>query len=60
MVVLRMGIWEGFVAKLTPEKIVINECVELAKEFGGESSGSFINGVLGTMLNDIRRQKPTE
>ncbi len=34
----------------TPPKVIIDEAVELAKEFGGESSPSFINGVLGNIL----------
>lgn len=34
----------------TPQKVVIDEAVELAKEFGSENSSSFVNGVLGTIL----------
>ena len=34
----------------TPPKVIIDEAVELAKEFGGESSPSFVNGVLGNIL----------
>ena len=34
----------------TPEKVVIDEAVEIAKKFGAENSASFINGVLGTIL----------
>lgn len=36
----------------TPPKVVIDEAVELAKEFGSESSSSFINGVLGTIYKE--------
>lgn len=36
----------------TPPKVVIDEAVELAKEFGSESSGPFVNGVLGTVYDD--------
>ncbi len=50
LIILRIGIWEGFLSKLTPERVVINECVELAKEFGGENSPSFVNGVLGNLV----------
>jgi len=35
----------------TPPKVVIDEAVEIAKTFGAESSPSFINGVLGTILS---------
>lgn len=36
-----------------PPKVVINEAVELAKQFGGESSSKFVNGVLGTIFQEI-------
>jgi N utilization substance protein B len=39
----------------TPKKVVIDEAVELAKEFGGENSPSFINGVLGKIVEDIEK-----
>jgi len=42
----------------TPPKVVIDEAIELAKEFGGENSPSFINGVLGNILT--RNQKDTK
>ncbi len=50
--ILRMAIYEGFIAKITPPKVVINEAVELAKEFGGKPSGNFVNGVLGTLMQN--------
>jgi N utilization substance protein B len=34
----------------TPPKVIIDEAVELAKEFGSESSSSFVNGVLGSVV----------
>lgn len=36
--------------KETPKKVLINEAVEMAKEFGSESSSRFVNGVLATLL----------
>lgn len=48
--VLRLGIYEVKYAKDIPPKAAINEAVELAKAYGGENSGSFINGVLGTIF----------
>lgn len=36
----------------TPPKVIIDEAVELAKEFGSESSGPFVNGVLGTVYDE--------
>lgn len=48
--VLRIGIYElKFSQGEIPPKVAINEAIELAKSFGGESSGKFINGVLGTI-----------
>ena len=44
----------------TPPKVIIDEAVELAKEFGAESSPSFVNGVLGTLYNDIKETKKDE
>ncbi len=41
----------------TPPKVVINEAVELAKEFGSDSSPRFVNGVLGAALQDAQRQQ---
>lgn len=53
LAILRLAIFELTVAKNEPVKVVIDEAVELAKEFGSESSPSFINGVLGTALKKI-------
>jgi N utilization substance protein B len=52
--VLRIGIYELLFAKKdeVPSKVAINEAIELAKSFGGESSGKFINGVLGTIYKE--------
>ncbi|MCP4168715.1 MAG: transcription antitermination factor NusB [Chloroflexi bacterium] len=49
--ILRMAIWEIAVGQ-TPVKVVINEAVELAKEFGSDASPRFINGVLGAATRD--------
>lgn len=53
--VLRMGLYELLYGNKedVPPKVAINEAIELAKTFGGESSGKFINGVLGTVFNEI-------
>jgi transcription antitermination protein NusB len=48
--VLRMGAYELLYEPEVPPKVAINEAVELAKRFGGERSGSFVNGVLGRVL----------
>jgi transcription antitermination protein NusB len=51
--ILRLGIYELLFAKEVPPKVAINEAVELGKAFGGESSGKFVNGVLGTLYKDL-------
>jgi N utilization substance protein B len=47
--ILRMAIYEGFISKITPPKVAIDEAIEIAKEFGGETSSKFVNGVLGAI-----------
>jgi len=47
--VLRLGIYELKYTNDIPPKVAINESIELAKTFGGDSSGKFINGVLGSI-----------
>jgi len=48
--VLRMSVYEILIGPDTPTKVAINEAVELAKEFGSESSSRFVNGVLGSLV----------
>ncbi len=48
--ILRMAIYEILMRDDTPIKVAINEAVELAKEFGSDSSGRFVNGVLGSLV----------
>ena len=47
--ILRLGIYEMTKGGKVPQKVAINEAVELAKLFGSDSSGRFINGVLGSV-----------
>ena len=51
--VLRLGIYELMFLKEIPPKVAINEAVEIGKTFGGENSGKFVNGVLGTLFKDM-------
>lgn len=51
--VLRIGIFELKFSPEIPPKVAINEAIELAKTFGGESSGKFVNGVLGTIFKKM-------
>jgi N utilization substance protein B len=55
--ILRLALFEiGSRDSDTPAKVVINEAVELAKIFGSESSPRFVNGVLGSALNEVYRK----
>ena len=58
--ILRIGIYELLFAKEVPPKVAINEAVELGKTFGGESSGKFVNGVLGTLFKKLFPEQPEE
>jgi len=54
--ILRLAVHE-LLSEAAPAKVAINEAVELAKAFGGDSSPRFVNGVLGSVYNDLIGQK---
>ena len=49
---LRLAIYEMALDKSSPPKVVINETVELAKMYGSDSSPKFVNGVLGSVMEE--------
>ena len=51
LAVLRLAVYELLLSKKEPPKVVVDEAIELAKEYGGENSPAFINGALGKMIN---------
>ena len=53
--ILRLGLYELLFAdrEEVPAKVAINEAIELAKSFGGENSGKFVNGVLGSVYKEL-------
>ena len=51
--VLRLGVFELKFHERIPAKVAINEAIELAKGFGGQASGRFVNGVLGAIYKDM-------
>ena len=51
LAILRVAIYELIYLKL-PYKVVINEAVELAKKYGDDSSKSFVNGILASIVKD--------
>jgi transcription antitermination protein NusB len=49
LAILRLAVYELLVEKTQPTKVIIDEAIELAKEYGGDSSPSFVNGALGNI-----------
>lgn len=52
--ILRIGVYELVYNDDIPAKVAINEAIEIAKTFGSNSSGKFVNGVLGAIYKDIK------
>ena len=50
--ILRMSVFELFYIKDIPVKVTLNEAIEIAKRFGEEESGSFVNGILDRIVRD--------
>ena len=59
LICLRLAVFELLIAQKVPHKVAIDEAIELAKEFGSEQSGKFVNGVLGTIWHQISETKST-
>ena len=59
---LRVGLYELLHAdpEEVPPKVAINEAIELAKNYGGPNSGKFVNGVLGTVYQEMKSMKGEE
>lgn len=55
--VLRIGVYELYFNPGIPAKVAINEAIEMAKNYGGNSSGKFVNGILGAMYKDIAKEE---
>ena len=53
--VLRLGAFELIESRDIPRAVILDEAVELAKRFGSEESGAFVNGVLDRLANDVGR-----
>lgn len=58
--VLRIGLYELMYADRAevPPKVAINEAIEIAKNYGGQNSPKFINGVLGTVYRELEAKEP--
>jgi transcription antitermination protein NusB len=57
LAVLRLATYELLVEKTEPQNVIIDEAVELAKEFGNNTSPAFINGVLGHIMSYAKSTK---
>lgn len=66
LAILRLAVWElkglprtkKLVRNIVPVKVVVDEAVELAKQYGAEGSSGFVNGVLGTIIKSIITNAP--
>lgn len=54
--ILRLSVFELLIEKKVPPKVIINEAVELAKEFGSEKSPSFVNAILGGLYKKYQKK----
>ncbi len=54
--ILRIAIFELLYCEDIPPKVTLNEAVDLGKQYGSENSGSFINGILDRILNEVVRK----
>jgi N utilization substance protein B len=55
--VLRVAVYEMIYSNDVPPKVAVNEAIEVAKHFGTEESGKFVNGVLGKMVKQVDELK---
>ena len=51
--IIRIAVYEFAVSKETPDRVAINESVELAKRFGSDTAPKFVNGVLGSIADSL-------
>ena len=58
--VLRVGVYEMKFNEDIPAKVAINEAIEVAKNYGGPSSGKFVNVILGAMFKELDTQTKTD
>ncbi|MDU0199849.1 MULTISPECIES: transcription antitermination factor NusB [Paenibacillus] len=55
--VLRLAVYEMLYRDDVPPKVVVNEAIDLAKHYGTDESGKFVNGVLGKMIKEVEDLK---
>lgn len=52
LAIMRLASYELMILKDNPPKVIVDEAIEIGKEFGGESSPTFINGALGKLISN--------
>ena len=57
LAILRLAVWELVIKATQPPKVIIDEAIELAKTYGGEKTPAFINGVLGTVFKEMKKNE---
>ncbi len=57
LAILRLAVYELVIEKKEPPKVIIDEAIELAKEYGGDTSPAFINGALGNIISNAKHSK---
>lgn len=57
LAILRLAVYELSIEKKQPPRVIIDEAIELAKEYGGETSPGFINGALGNLIKNDTNTK---
>ena len=60
LAILRLAVYEMAYDEKVPTGVAINEAVELAKRFGTDASGPFVNGLLGRIARDMEQEAPSE
>lgn len=55
LAILRLSVYEMLKRSDVPNVVAVNEAIELAKKFGGENSASFVNGILGSAIKELKR-----
>lgn len=58
--ILRIGVYELTRRTDIPAKVAIDEAIELAKQYGGQSSGKFVNGILGAMYTEPQKNESAQ
>lgn len=53
LAILRLAVYEMLYREDVPDKAAVNEAIELAKLYCGEESGTFVNGVLGSLIKEL-------